>query len=98
MSCSLASAARPYIQRKASEEHPTSRVLSPSNAKSSPQEKVFFWTLPVGFPLQAKTSEHHPMFGCRHASTLLCGSGLPKSNEINVFWIFRIQSCCLNPT
>jgi hypothetical protein len=31
--------------------------------------------------------EHHPMFGCRNASSLLCSSGLPKSNEIKVFWI-----------
>jgi hypothetical protein len=31
------------------------------------------------------TSDHHPMFGCRYASSLLRSSGLPKCNEINKF-------------
>jgi hypothetical protein len=32
--------------------------------------------------------EHHPMFGCRNASSLLCSLGLPKFNKISVFWMF----------
>jgi hypothetical protein len=41
-------------------------------------------------------SEHHPMFGCRNASSLLCCLGLPKSNKIKVFWVFSLF--CQSPT
>jgi hypothetical protein len=34
-----------------------------------------------------KTSDHHPMFGCLNASSLLCSSGLPKCNGIKAFWV-----------
>jgi arginyl-tRNA--protein-N-Asp/Glu arginylyltransferase len=40
-------------------------------------------------PEQAKTSEHHPMFGCRRASNLLCRSGLRKCNRIKTFRVFK---------
>jgi hypothetical protein len=32
------------------------------------------------------------MFGCRHASTLLCGSGLRKCNKIKTFRVFKIAA------